>query len=145
MKTKLIMTLATIGLIILVVVVSLTNNSDGENMGDIVFEEGVVNVYYFWQEGCPHCDAQFQFFERIEDEWGAYFNLYAFEVASNADHARLLNEVADLLGTQVRGVPFTIIGEESFTGFSERMENDFINAIRNGRNHDFDVFENLID
>jgi len=145
MKTKIIMTLATIVLIVFVVIVALTNNTDNENIDGILFEEGVVNIYYFWQEGCPHCDAQFQFLERIEDEWGAYFNLYAFEVTTNADHARLLIEVAELLDTPVRGVPFTVIGEETFTGFSERMENDFIDAIRDGINQDFDVFRDLVE
>ena len=147
MKTKGIMILATIGLIALVIVVSLTNNSnsDDANVDDIVFEQGVVNIYYFWQEGCPHCDAQFQFFERIEAEWGAYFSIYAFEVASNADNARLLHEVAALLDTQVLGIPFTIIGEQVFTGFNERMENDFIDAIRDGSDQSFDVFRDLVE
>ena len=149
MKTKIIMGLITLGLIAFVIIVSLTNGSgEGEfhsRIEDIVFEEGVVNIYYFWQYGCPHCDAQFEFFERIEDEWGAYFNIYAFEVASNADNARLLNEAAGLLDTQVGGVPFTIIGEQTFTGFSERMEDGFINAIRDGRNHDFDVFRDIVE
>ena len=148
MKTKIIMTLITLGLIAFVVIVSLTSNSsegDHPTIEDIVFEEGVVNIYYFWQYGCPHCDAQFEFLERIEAEWGAYFTVYAFEVASNRDNARLLNEVAGLLDTHVGGIPFTIIGEQTFTGFTERMEDGFINAIRNGRNHDFDVFRDLVE
>jgi len=145
MKTKIIMTLITVGLVAFVIIVSLTGNSDenGTTIDDIVFQDGVVNVYYFWQEGCPHCDSQFEFFERIEDEWGAYFNLYNFEVMSNADNARLLSEVAELLDTQVTGVPFTVIGEQVFTGFNERMEDNFIDAIRD-TTQDFDVFREIV-
>jgi len=145
-KTKIIMALITAGLIALVVIVSLTNNSsEGATIEDIVFEDGVINIYYFWQEGCPHCDAQFEFFERIEDEFGEYFNVYGFDVVSDADSARLLNEVAGLLDTSVGGVPFTVIGEEVFVGFNERMEDDFIDAIRDGVNQDFDVFRGLVE
>ena len=150
MKTKVIMTLITVGLIAFVLIVSLTGTPSSEDkfhssIDDVVFEEGVVNIYYFWQEGCPHCDAQFEFLEKIADEWGAYFNVYSFEVASNRYNARLLNEVAGVLDVHVGGIPFTIIGEQTFTGFTERMEDDFINAIRYGRNHDFDSFRDLVE
>ena len=146
MKTKVIMSLITIGLIIFVVIVSLTNNPDeGATMGDVAFEDGVINVYYFYGDGCPHCDAQFQFLERIEEEWGAYFNLYAFEVWFNEDNVVLLNDVAEILDMQVTGIPFTVIGEQTFTGFNERMEEGFIEAIRTGANDDFDVFRSLVE
>lgn len=148
MKTKIIMTLVTVALIALVVIVSLTDNHEDHeiiNIEDIVFEEGVVNIYYFWRVGCPHCDAQFQFFEKIAEEWGAYFNLYSFEVSYNEDHARLLTDVAEILDERVAGIPFTIIGEQVFIGFNERMENNFIEAIRDGVNQDFDVFRGLIE
>jgi len=145
-KTKVIMTLITVGLIAVVVIASLTNNStEGATIEDVTFEDGVVNIYYFWQEGCPRCDAQSEFFERIEAEWGEYFNVYAFEVLSNADNARLLNEVAELLDMRVSGVPFTVIGETTFVGFNERMEDGFINAIRVGVNQDYDVFKEIVE
>ena len=139
MKTKVIMSIITIGLIALVIIVSLTNDHDSGNIEDIVFEEGVVNIYYFYDDACPRCDEQFEFFERIEDEWGAYFNLYSFEI-SITENAQLLTALAGILDEQVRGIPFTIIGEQVFTGFNERMEDSFIDAIRDGTNQDFDVF-----
>ena len=145
-KTKIIMTMLTVGLIALVVIVTLTNNPrEGSTIDDVMFEDGVVNIYYFWQEGCPHCDAQFEFFERIEDEWGTYFNIYAFDVVSIADNSRLLSEVAGLLDAHVGGIPFTVIGEEVFTGFNARMEDDFVEAIEKGISNDFDVFRYIVD
>jgi len=145
-KTKIIMTLITVGLIALVVIVSLTGGpSGGATIDDVTFEDGVVNIYYFWREGCPNCDAQFEFFERIDAEWGAYFTVYAFEVVYNVDNARLLSDVAELLDTNVGGVPFTIIGERVFTGFNARMEDDFIAAIRDGVAQDFDAFRDLVE
>lgn len=144
MKLKIFMVAATIALIVLVVVVSFTSEN-GENIDDITFEPGVVNIYYFWQEGCPHCDAQFSFFESIEAEFGAYFNVYSFEVASNPENARLLYEVSTLLNITVSGVPFTIIGDQTFTGFNNRMEDDFISAITDTQNQEFDVFRDLME
>ena len=142
MKTKVIMTLITVGLIALIVIASLTGSDDGDNVEDVTFEEGVVNIYYFWRYGCPRCDEQFEFFERIEDDLGTYFNLYAFEV-SNTDNAELLREMAEFLDEQVGGIPFTVINDQVFGGFNERMEDSFIDAIREGVNNDFDVFRYL--
>ena len=144
-KTKVIMTLITVGLIALVVIVSLTGNRNDDENVVVVFEEGVVNIYYFYIDGCPNCDAQFEFFERIEDEWGAYFNLYSYEVQYNSQNAELLSKLAEILDETVGGIPFTIIGEKAFVGFNERMEDNFIDAIREGANQDFDVYRYLND
>jgi len=147
MKTKVIMSVITAGLIALVIIASLTNSpsDNGSTIDDVVFEDGIVNIYYFWQEGCAHCDAQFEFFERIEADLGSYFNLFSFEIASNPDNARLLGEVSELVDTQVTGVPFTVIGEEVFIGFNEGMEDDFTSAIVAGVDSDFDVVRDIIE
>ena len=142
MKTKVIMTLITAGLIALVIIVALTGNGDGDVAADVVFEEGVVNIYYFYDDACPRCDEQFEFFARIEAEWGAYYNLYSFEI-TNPENAELLAKVAEILDEQVRGIPFTVIGEEVFAGFNEGMEDSFIDAIQAGTTQDFDVFRYL--
>lgn len=39
-----------------------------------------------------------------------------------------------------RGVPYTIIGEKAFIGFSESMESDFINVIVEEKDKSFDVY-----
>ena len=144
MKTKIIMITITIALIIFVIIAShMSADNEAFDLGDIKFEEGIVNIYYFWGDGCPRCAEQNEFFERIEEEFGDYFNLHKFEVWYNESNARLMRQAASLMEIRITGVPFTIIGKESFTGFASHMEQDMINAIKNQLNNDFDVMKEL--
>ncbi|MDR0462698.1 MAG: hypothetical protein LBG64_00555 [Pseudomonadales bacterium] len=146
MKTKIIMILITIAIVAFVIFAALgSTNQDNIDLGEIVFEEGIVNIYYFWGDGCPRCAEQNEFFLSIEDELGEYFNLYKFEVWHNEENARLLGQVADLLDKTVSGVPFTIIGDQTFTGFASRMEDDMKNAIRAQVDNEFDGLRLLIE
>lgn len=116
------------------------SNTVDVNLDNITKEEGKVNIYFFWGDGCPHCEEQFAFFDSIESEYGDLYNLYTFETWKNEKNAELLKTFSDAMEVESRGVPYTIIGEEVFTGFSESMESDFINAIVEEKDKSFDVY-----
>lgn len=116
------------------------SNTVDVNLDNITKEEGKVNIYFFWGDGCPHCESEFAFFDSIESEYGDYYNLYTFETWKNEKNAELLKTFSDAMEVESRGVPYTIIGEEVFTGFSESMESDFINAIVEEKDKSFDVY-----
>lgn len=116
------------------------SNTVDVNLDNITKEEGKVNIYFFWGDGCPHCEEQFAFFDSIESEYGDLYNLYTFETWQNEENAELLKTFSDAMEVESRGVPYTIIGEEVFTGFSESMESDFINAIVEEKDKSFDVY-----
>ena len=118
----------------------ITEESNTINLDYITKEEGKVNIYFFWGDGCPHCESEFAFFDSIESEYGDYYNLYTFETWKNEENAELLKIFSNAMEVESRGVPYTIIGEEVFTGFSESMESDFINAIVEERDKSFDVY-----
>ena len=118
----------------------ITEESNTTNLDYITKEEGKVNIYFFWGDGCPHCESEFAFFDSIESEYGDYYNLYTFETWQNEENAELLKTFSDAMEVESRGVPYTIIGEEVFTGFSESMESDFINAIVEEKDKSFDVY-----
>ena len=120
--------------------VEVTEESNTINLDYITKEEGKVNIYFFWGDGCPHCESEFAFFDSIESEYGDYYNLYTFETWKNEKNAELLKTFSDAMEVESRGVPYTIIGEEVFTGFSESMESDFINAIVEEKDKSFDVY-----
>ena len=145
MKTKIIMITITAVLIIGVIIITILTGDNKEfNIDDITHEEGVVNIYYFWGDGCPRCEEQNAFFERIEKEYGNYFKLYKFEVWKNESNAKLMTELADLMNLRISGVPFTIIGEDTFNGFGSHMEPNMINAILSNSQKDFDVIRDKI-
>ena len=118
----------------------ITDESNTTNLDYITKEEGKVNIYFFWGDGCPHCESEFAFFDSIESEHGDLYNLYTFETWQNEENAELLKTFSDAMEVESRGVPYTIIGEEVFTGFSESMESDFINAIVEEKDKSFDVY-----
>lgn len=116
------------------------SNTVDVNLDNITKEEGKVNIYFFWGDGCPHCEEQFAFLDSIESEYGDLYNLYTFETWKNEENAELLKIFSNAMEVESRGVPYTIIGEEVFTGFSESMESDFINAIVEEKDKSFDVY-----
>ncbi len=109
-------------------------------LGDVIQTPGKVNVYFFWGDGCPHCRAEYEFFESIKEEYGKYYNLYGFEVWHSEDNANLLNEMAAALGQTTSGVPVTIIGDKVFTGFGSGREEDIKKAIESEHQNSYDVY-----
>lgn len=114
------------------------------NLENVTYDENKVNIYFFWGSTCPHCKAEFAFFDEIKEEYGNYYNLYAYEVWENENNAKIMNQFANALNEEVTGVPYTIIGDESFTGFGESSKEEFINAINNKHKNSSDVYFNKI-
>lgn len=81
-----------------------------------------VNVYLFRGEGCPHCEEMQEFFDSIEDEFGQYYTMNTYEVWYNQDNADLMEEVADTLGVKVTGVPFLVIGDQTWNGYASSYD-----------------------
>lgn len=110
------------------------------NIENVVREDNKVNIYFFWGNGCPHCALEFAFFESIKEKYGDYYNLYTFETWYNEENAKLIYTFAESMGDKVTGVPYTIIGDKSFTGFGDKYKNDFINAIEKQHKNSYDVY-----
>lgn len=81
-----------------------------------------VNVYFFRGEGCPHCQELEEFFDSIEAEFGQYYNMNTYEVWYDQDNANLMQEVADKLGVTATGVPFLVIGDQSWNGYTSSYD-----------------------
>lgn len=106
----------------------------------VVKEKNKVNIYLFWGSGCPHCKKEFEFFEKIEEQYGKYYNLYTFETWKDKDNENLLKVFASNMEDEVNGVPYTIIGNKSFIGFDEDSKQEMIEAIEEQHKTDFDVY-----
>ena len=79
-------------------------------------QERDVTVYVFHSESCPHCRAELAFLEELQRE-DSLLDVSLFEV-SEKESVDLLKEVSSKLGINVTGVPFTVIGETNFVGYS---------------------------
>ncbi len=75
-----------------------------------------VNVYFFWGEGCPHCEHEKPFLEKLEEKY-PNVNVYDFEVWKSSENRDLLIETGKALNANVSGVPFTVIGNQYVSGY----------------------------
>lgn len=107
---------------------------------NISYNENKINIYFFWGDGCPHCEDEFRFFESIKTEYGDYFVLNKFEVWHNEENKKLLKQFANSMGDEVTGVPYTIIGNETFSGFGEKTVDKMLEAIKNQYQNSYDVY-----
>ena len=109
-------------------------------LDNVTYDENKINIYFFWGDGCPHCEHEFLFFESLETEFGDYFTLHTFEVWKNPDNEELMKQFASAMGDEVKGVPYTIIGEQTFRGFSENYESRMLEAIKTQYQNSYDVY-----
>lgn len=110
------------------------------NLENVTYDKNKVNIYFFWGSTCPHCKAEFAFFDEIKEEYGDYYNLYTYEVWENPNNEKIMNKFADALNEEVTGVPYTVIGDVAFTGFGESSKEKFIETIKNKHQNSSDVY-----
>ena len=77
-----------------------------------------VNVYLFHSMDCSHCKAEKKWLLELEKEYD-YLNVYEYEVTRNKENSDLHEKVKGKFGSTNPYVPFTVIGEDYFVGFSD--------------------------
>ena len=85
---------------------------------DIDLSSNKPNIYIFWGDGCPHCKALAKFISKLPAETKDKVNIYSFEVWSDKDNKTLMKNFGKYLNQDVSGVPFTVIGDKIFDGYS---------------------------
>lgn len=102
-------------------------------------------IYLFRGNGCSYCKAFITFLNSITESHGKYFKLVSYEVWGHKQNSELMKEVADFLDADVGGVPFVIIGDKVFPGYSEGMNEDIKKAIMDQyeSKEKYDVLEEL--
>lgn len=89
-----------------------------------------VKVYLFRGEGCPHCQEAEEWFQSIEEEYGSMFNVIDYETWYDEENKALMEKVAEARGEEASGVPYIIIGNKSWNGFTESYEEEMIAEIK---------------
>ena len=93
-------------------------------------EKDKVNIYFFRGEGCPHCADEEKWLDVVKKEYGSKINIYDFEVWYDEDNASLLKKVKDEMNFSGRGVPFTVIGDSYFVGYSDTIKANMENKLK---------------
>lgn len=90
-----------------------------------------VTVYIFRGSTCGYCLKAVEFFARMYEEYGELYDLQTYEVWNNSDNASLLESAAKKVGvSDIGGVPFIIIGDKYWEGFTESYGEEMINEIK---------------
>ena len=100
------------------------------NIVNVEKDENKVNLYLFYGQECPHCEEEREWLEEIKNEYKDYLNVYEFEVWHNDDNKQKMETVKELLGESKSGVPFTVIGDTEYVGFSETIGSILENKIK---------------
>ena len=81
-----------------------------------------------------------KYLDSIVDKYGKYVNIFALETWYNKDNKKLYEKLAEKMGDEANGVPYTIIGEKTFSGYSEEMNEEIIKAIKSQYKKGYDVY-----
>lgn len=102
-----------------------------------------VVIYLFRGNGCGFCRNFLTFLNSIVDEYGEYFRVASYEVWYDDNNAALAEDVASFMGDNLSGVPYIVIGDQTFPGFIDELGEDIKNAIVEEYNEKdrYDVFE----
>lgn len=91
--------------------------------------EGKVKIYLFRGEGCPHCEEALEFFDGLSDEDKNKFDLVQYEVWYDEENNELMKKVAEKLDEEVSGVPFIVVGDQAFHGFTESIGEKILSTV----------------
>jgi thiol-disulfide isomerase/thioredoxin len=88
--------------------------------GDQLMAAGeILPVYFFWGDGCPHCEDEKEFILKIKDDYPE-IEWLSFETWNNEGNYKLMLQMTREKTGQASGVvPTIIIGDEVIYGFDE--------------------------
>lgn len=77
-----------------------------------------IQLYLFWGYGCPHCEKEKAFLEKLRQEY-PQLTVNSYEVWQNRNNALFFSRMADAFGAKATAVPMTFIGNlEPIMGYS---------------------------
>ena len=113
------------------------------NFDEVLTEEGIehdfsnysesddkITIYFFRGKGCKFCRAFLSYLNDIVPEYGKYFNVVAYDVWNDRNSDKLLDEVSEFLNQPSEGIPYAIIGDTVFNGYSTDYDEVIIEAIK---------------
>lgn len=113
------------------------------NFDEVLTEEGIehdfsnysesddkITIYFFRGKGCKFCRAFLSYLNDIVPEYGKYFNVVAYDVWNDRNSDKLLDEVSEFLNQPSEGIPYAIIGDTVFNGYSTDYDEVIKEAIK---------------
>lgn len=124
--------------------VNAANNYKSQTLKEACNEEGIVcnyneypyddskpTIYIFRRTGCSFCKDMMSYISSIIDEYKGQINVVTYEAYTNKMNLSLARLVANSLGEELEGFPYTIIGSKTFVGYQSSYNKEIISAIEN--------------
>ena len=86
-----------------------------------VFAKEKVDLYLFHSETCSHCQAEIKYLKELEKEYDN-LKIHLYEVDSNKKNAELMIKIKETLDIDSPNVPFTVIGNYYYIGYSDGIK-----------------------
>ena len=125
-------------LLLLLVLIPFNIFAISKDYKDVVYnitkekvDKDKINLYFFRMDGCPHCAEEEKWLENIKDKYTDYLNIYDYEIKNSKTNREYYYNVKKVLNDDVtKSVPYTVIGETYFVGFSETVGEQIENKIK---------------
>ena len=88
-----------------------------------------VTIYLFRGLGCGFCRNFLTFLNSISKEYGEKFKLVSFETWNDNNNSELLGAISNFIGEPAEGVPYVIIGDQVFPGYTSSYDDGIKEAI----------------
>ena len=152
-KKILIISLITFIFILFIVLINISNKMNEEKikstitmnskLSDVVYDENKLNIYLFWGKGCPHCEEEWKFLNRIAPKYYDKIHVYGFEVWNSEENQKIMNEFKDKLNiSKDSGIPLTIIEDKYYIGYDESYNDEILKLIKNNHKNSKDIYLN---
>ena len=83
-----------------------------------------VNVYFFHSDTCNICEQERIYLQALKQDRYPNMRIHYYET-SDPDNFKLMEEAKQLYGITQNGVPFTVIADTPYTGFSQGIKGEF--------------------
>lgn len=84
------------------------------------FATNEVNIYFFNSDSCGICKQEETYLQALKERY-PNIRVYSYEVSSN-DNNNLMLEAKKIYNITKDGVPFTVIGDSAYLGFSQNQK-----------------------
>ena len=88
-----------------------------------------IDLYLFHSKTCPHCKEEIKYLEELKKEKSNVF-IHLYEVTENKENSKLLKTIQNIMDEETNYVPFTIIGNKVYVGFSNNTKLKIENTIK---------------
>lgn len=89
-----------------------------------------VNIYFFNSITCSHCKAEKEFLQVLQERYPNKLNIIDLEVTQNKINANYLGNILQIKQDKHNGIPYTIIGDRRFVGFSDSTKENIEKQIQ---------------